>query len=204
MDHETLSHVFEPFFTTRKDGKGTGLGLSIVYGIVRQSDGYLTAESQPGRGTTFRIWWPRVEQPKGTVGSPAAPRPAPGSETILVVEDRGDVRGLVVAILQKNGYRVLSAPSAEEALSVAESSPHIDLLLSDVVMPGMNGRDLAAALTARDPQLKVILMSGYAADVVKTENLADEGIAFMQKPLIGDILTAKIRQVLDTRTARQA
>jgi CheY-like chemotaxis protein len=202
MDQETLSHVFEPFFTTRKDGKGTGLGLSIVYGIVKQSNGHLTAESQPGVGTTFRIWWPCVNEPDPAVEGPAVSRPAHGSETILVVEDRAEVRDLVAALLARCGYRVLSASSAEAALQVVEDSPPIDLLLSDVVMPGMNGRELAALLTAGDPHLKVILMSGYAADVVKGASLPEAGIAFLQKPLIGDTLTAKIRQVLDTRRVR--
>ncbi|HYA17482.1 MAG TPA: PAS domain S-box protein [Bryobacteraceae bacterium] len=203
MDSETLSHVFEPFFTTRKDGKGTGLGLSIVYGIVKQSNGCLTVESEPGKGTTFRIWLPRVEEPNPVSGESASPVHPEGSETVLVVEDREDVRRLVVSILERRGYRVESAPSGESALELVRNLRQpIDLLLTDVVMPGMNGRELAARLTARDSRLKVILMSGYAADVITPENLEESGIAFLQKPLTADVLISRVRQSLDSRSAQ--
>jgi CheY-like chemotaxis protein len=200
MDSETLSHVFEPFFTTRKDGKGTGLGLSIVYGVVKQSNGYLTVESQPGEGTTFRIWWPCVEQ-AATVSEASVSTPHPaGSETILVVEDRDEVRRLVVSILERCGYCVESASSGEEALDLVDTLHRsVDLLLTDVVMPGMNGRELADRLTAQDPRLKVILMSGYTADVITPENRPESGVAFIQKPLTADVLIAKVRQSLDSR-----
>jgi two-component system cell cycle sensor histidine kinase/response regulator CckA len=199
MDKETLPHIFEPFFTTRRDGKGTGLGLSIVYGIVQQSNGYVTAESEPGVGTTFRIWWP-VANPPPPAANVVEERPAPGSETILVVEDREEVRTLVVAILKAKGYRVLSAANGKAALQIVSELPKpIDLLLTDVVMPGMNGRDLAARVTAIWPAVKVILMSGYAADVIEPENLPDSGMAFIQKPFTPDSLNARVRLLLDSR-----
>jgi CheY-like chemotaxis protein len=203
MDEETLAHIFDPFYTTRKDGKGTGLGLSIVYGIVRQTNGHLRVESQPGVGTTFRIWWQQARNEQGGRGAAAveastrAVQKTP--ETVLLVEDREEVRNLMTAILGKSGYRILAAADAEEAIETAASHPgEIDLLLTDVVMPGMNGRELAERLVAADPELKVILMSGFAAEVIKPGSTRHAGFAFLQKPVTADALTAKVREILAT------
>jgi CheY-like chemotaxis protein len=199
MDQETLAHVFDPFYTTRRDGKGTGLGLSIVYGIVRQSGGCIDVESTPGVGTTFRIWWKRAVEAANQKLETAPPREArAGSELILLVEDRDEVRKLMKAMLERAGYRVLSAASGDDAMEVAaESTEHIDLLLTDVVMPGMNGRDLAERLTAKDPELRVIFMSGFAAEVIRPESARNAGFAFLQKPITAEALTSKLREVLD-------
>jgi PAS domain S-box-containing protein len=214
MDKETLAHIFEPFFTQRRDGKGTGLGLSIVYGIVQQSKGHLTVESNPGSGTTFRICWPRVDskpldvRDEGAVGDEGDVRDAgvsvrqsaASSETILIVEDRDDVRGLVVAILQKRGYGIMAASCADDALRMAaEASGTIDLLLTDIVMPEMNGHELAKLLRMRDPALKVLFMSGYAANVIKGEMLTESGFDFIQKPMTGQALADKVRHILDAK-----
>jgi two-component system cell cycle sensor histidine kinase/response regulator CckA len=203
MDRETLAHIFEPFFTTRGDEQGTGLGLSIVYGVVRQNNGYLTVESEPGLGTTFRIWWPMAKEHPEIDAGTAALRTSGGSETILVVEDRDEVRELVKAILGRSGYHVLTASGANTAIQYFDEFPEsVDLLLTDILMPGMNGRDLATLLTKREPRLKVIFMSGYEAGVLLKGSLADSGIAFLQKPLAADDLINKVREVLDSRSVR--
>jgi len=200
MDQETLAHIFDPFYTTRKDGKGTGLGLSIVYGIVRQSNGHLKVESQPGIGTTFRIWWQRASAAASPAAAGASRRERETPETILLVEDREEVRNLMAAILGKAGYQVLAAPDAAEAIRIVGArAGEIDLLLTDVVMPGMNGRELAERLSADDPRLKVILMSGFAAEVIKPGAGRSSPFAFLQKPVTADALTAKVREILSSR-----
>jgi PAS domain S-box-containing protein len=200
MDAETLEQAFEPFFTTKERGKGTGLGLSTVYGIVRQSDGHVQVTSAPGRGTTFRVYLPRSEDERisGIRPSVGSRR---GTETVLVVEDEPAVRSLVQAVLQRKGYTVLVARDGAGALAVLDGHPEaIHALLTDVVMPGMNGHELAALVRSRRPSIRVILMSGYTADV-PTELGTEGGPVFLPKPFTEQSLTAKLREALDTPQA---
>ncbi|HOL96288.1 MAG TPA: PAS domain S-box protein [bacterium] len=200
MDAETISHIFEPFFTTKTESGGTGLGLSTVYGITKQNEGHIHVYSEPGKGSTFKIYFPRIEAESGETG--ILPReytlPA-GSETILIVEDEAPVRQLTVRILQGCGYRVLEAASCEEALATSRSLPEpIHLLLTDVVMPVMSGRRLAAQLALERPGLKVLYMSGYTDDAVVQHGILESETAFLQKPFTPAALAQKIRAVLDT------
>jgi two-component system, cell cycle sensor histidine kinase and response regulator CckA len=198
MDKETQSRIFEPFFTTKEKGKGTGLGLSTVYGIVKQSGGYIFAQSELGRGTTFRIYLPRVEDPAehaGPVKNPAAA--TGGSETVLLVEDEESVRELVRETLANKGYNVIEADNGETGLRVsAEYAGTIDLLVTDVVMPGMSGRELAQRVTAARPQIKVLFLSGYTEDAIIHEGVLEPGTAFLQKPFTLQLLSRKVREVL--------
>ena len=198
MDQETLKNIFEPFFTTKEQGKGTGLGLSTVYGVVRQSGGWINVQSKPGKGTTFEVYLPRAEGvPAAEEAAPSTASAAGGSETVLVVEDQTEVRNLVLAVLKREGYRVLEAGGGERALLVAGQHPGpIHLLVTDVVMPGMTGRELAAVLTARRPEMKVLYMSGYAEDVIAHRGVLEDGVAFMQKPFAPDKLTQEVRKLL--------
>ena len=198
MDVETKSHVFEPFFTTKEWGKGTGMGLSTVYGIVKQSGGYIWVYSEVGKGTTFKIYFPQAEGPtpfaSDGVGSGKI---LPGSETILLVEDEELLRTPIREILERQGYSVLEASHGEEALVVARQYPGpINLLLSDIVMPGMNGRDLAGQLSRTRPELKVLFMSGYTHNAIVHQGVLEEGLAFLEKPFTPEALAVKIRQVL--------
>jgi len=199
MDAATLARVFEPFFTTKERGKGTGLGLASVYGIVRQSGGHITVSSTPGAGTTFRIHLPRVDAPVDSARE-ARPvtAPAAGSETILVAEDEQIVRVLIRKVLEQAGYTVLLAGGGVEALQLAERhTGRIHLLVTDVVMPGMNGRELARRLVAARPETKVLYLSGYADDAVERHGVLDPGTAFMQKPFGPSALARRVRDVLD-------
>ena len=202
MDAETRSHIFEPFFTTKGAGKGTGLGLSTVYGIVKQSGGTIWVESAPGRGTTFEIYLPLVEE---TAASGelhrALPAPTPGgTETILVVEDEMSVRKLAAEFLGSNGYRVLEAQDGAEALQVCEEHrAPIHLLMTDVVMPGMSGRELAVRLTGARPEMKVIYVSGYTDDAIVQHGVREEGTVFLQKPFSLDALARTVREALDSK-----
>ena len=200
MGADTLSHAFEPFFTTKERGKGTGLGLSTVYGIVRQSDGRVQIASVPGRGTTFQVYLPRSDE-KTTSGVRPSVGSGRGAETVLVVEDEAAVRGLVRAILERKGYVVLVAEGGAAALELVDThSGVIHVLLTDVVMPGMNGRDLAARARAKRPAMKVVFMSGYTADV-PADLAVEGGLGFLGKPFNERALTAKIREVLDAPPA---
>jgi two-component system cell cycle sensor histidine kinase/response regulator CckA len=198
MEPDILQKIFEPFFTTKPLGVGTGLGLATVYGIVEQSGGWISVSSQPGQGTIFRIYLPRIEQiPEAPVARQSAERPVTGGETVLVVEDQADVRKLAIAILAKIGYRLLEAANGADALSVAGSFPeHIDLLVTDVVMPGMTGRELASRLQAVRPNLKVLYTSGYTADVIAHEGVLDHGVSYLAKPFAPADLATKVRGVL--------
>jgi CheY-like chemotaxis protein len=199
MDAETRSHLFEPFFTTKEKGKGTGLGLSTVYGIVKQSGGSITVESAPGRGTTFRIYFPRVEQEvQETAGSAEAIDPARGRETILLVEDEPAVRGLVHATLRLHGYTVLEARHGIEALLTSTKfvGP-IHLLLTDVVMPQMSGPEVAEKLLTVRPGIKVLYMSGYPDHPVFDQGGMSRETGFMPKPFSPHVLAQKVREVLD-------
>jgi two-component system, cell cycle sensor histidine kinase and response regulator CckA len=201
MDKEIQSRIFEPFFTTKEKGKGTGLGLSTVYGIIKQSRGYVLVESEPGLGTTFRIYLPRVEDALEPAGPAGVSRPqAGGSETVLLVEDEESVRQLVRETLESKGYKVLEADNGEAALRiVSEYSEKIDMLITDVVMPGMSGRELSARLCASRPQTKVLYLSGYTEDAIGHEGVVDPDTAFLQKPFTLQMLSRKVREVLGER-----
>jgi PAS domain S-box-containing protein len=202
MDAATAARVFEPFFTTKGLGKGTGLGLSTVFGIVEQSGGSIQLFSEPGKGSTFKIYLPRVTgtAPAGARGSVSPPRASRGVETILLVEDDEQVRGVAHKILEMNGYRVIVAGSAREAIAASERHPEvIDLLLSDVVMPLMSGPELAKRLVLARPDLKVLCMSGYTDDSVMRHGVFEAKIAFLQKPITPLVLAAKVREVLDSK-----
>ncbi|WP_437932248.1 ATP-binding protein [Sorangium sp. So ce291] len=200
MDQDTLSHLFEPFFTTKARGKGTGLGLATVYGIVSQSGGLLEVESEVGRGATFRVYLPRVEGRSEVAPAGARPSPVGGDETVLVVEDDDAVRKLIVEVLERRGYGVVSAASAEEALAALalEGVDAVDLLLTDLVMPGMNGRELAERALALHPRARVLYMSGYADDVFAGAE-PDGERALLQKPFTPDTLAQRVRDLLDRR-----
>jgi PAS domain S-box-containing protein len=200
MDSATQQRVFEPFFTTKEMGKGTGLGLATVYGVVKQSGGSIWVESQPGRGTTFRVLLPAQSQPAAPTTDTVAPVSTPargGVETILVVEDRKETRQAIVDMLRRHGYTVLDAGDGATALSIAQRHRGgIDLLLTDVVMPGLSGRDLAAALSAASPETRVLFMSGYPGDVIGHHGVLDASVAFIQKPFSLEILLRKVRSAL--------
>ena len=201
LAQEAEGQIFEPFFTTKEAGKGTGLGLSMVYGIVKQSQGHIWVYSEPGEGTTFKIYLPRYDEAPLSLPS-AAPLPEVaigGTETILLVEDEEDVREVVSRMLDQIGYRVLVAAGPAEAISLSqEYQDPIHLLFTDVVMPGMSGRELANHLQAQHPHLKVLFMSGYTANAVVHHGVLDPGIPFINKPFKFRILLQKIREVLDT------
>ncbi len=197
MDRETLSRAFEPFFTTKEPGKGTGLGLATVYGIVQQSGGHIRVESEVGRGTTFRIYLPRVDDAPEARVDATGPAPA-GRETLLLVEDDPAVRELVRELLADSGYTVLEARHAGEALEIAERyQGAIHLLVTDVVMPQMNGAELARRLVTVRPGLPVLYMSGYTDDLIAQRGVLSEGTVLLEKPFTPDALSRKIREALE-------
>lgn len=189
--------MFEPFFTTTEKGKGTGLGLSTVFGIVKQSGGSIWLYSEPGRGTTFKIFLPCVDRPKVSALPVAAERPVRGSETILLIEDDDEVRVVTGGILRGNGYRVIEGRNAADALRSAQDHSTIDLLLTDVIMPHLSGPELAKRLAPDRPNMKVLFMSGYTDGTVVRHGLLDDARSFLAKPITVAALTAKVREVLD-------
>jgi len=197
MNAETLAHIFEPFYTTKESGHGTGLGLSTVYGIVKQSGGYIWVYSEPGKGSTFKVYLPRVagleEEPAQKVSS-AEER---GTETILLVEDEEPVRELIQTILSGHGYQVIAADSPWQAEDIAAKfSGDIHLLLTDVVMPQTSGRELAGRIRAARRNIRILYMSGYTENVITSGGLLEHGLAFLQKPFSPGTLLHKIREVL--------
>ena len=204
MDAETQSHMFEPFFTTKEKGKGTGLGLATVYGVVKQSGGYIWVESEVGKGTQFEIFLPRVE---GEIEKPqkaSAPvKESRGGQTILVVEDEQALRKLTSSVLQDLGYTVLEAGDAAEALAlVKQSKPAVDLLLTDVVMPGKSGRDLADELVPQIPGMKVLFMSGYTDGAIAAHRVLEPGLSLLRKPFSSEELTQTVARILAGETER--
>ena len=198
MDKETLDQIFEPFFTTKGVGQGTGLGLATVYGIVKQNNGFINVYSEPGKGTTFRIYLPRyADQAVDTQRERAAEIPLSRGETVLVVEDEPAILKMGKMMLEKLGYRVLAAGTPGEAIGLAEEhASEIHLLITDVVMPEMNGRDLAERLQSLYPGMKILFMSGYTADVIAHRGVLDEGVNFIQKPFSMKDLAVKVREAL--------
>jgi two-component system, cell cycle sensor histidine kinase and response regulator CckA len=197
MDKETQSRIFEPFFTTKEKGKGTGLGLSTVYGIVKQSGGYVMVESDEGRGTTFQIYLPRVEGVAENHPIPTVHAALGGTETVLLVEDEESVRQLVRETLAAKGYRVMEAQNGESGIAAAaQHDGKIDLVITDVVMPGMGGRELVKRLAQTRPETKVLYLSGYTEDAILSEDTIESGAAFLQKPFTLQNLSSKVREVL--------
>ncbi len=199
MDKETLNNLFEPFFTTKEVGKGTGLGLATIYGIVKQNNGFINVYSEPGQGTTFRIYLPRYSAANETHEVIQPEKPAPtGNETILLVEDEPAILNMTRMMLERKGYSVLFAASPAEAIDMAKAhADKIHLIMTDVVMPEMNGRDLSSRITALYPDIKLLFMSGYTANVIAHQGVLDEGVAFIQKPFSMKDLAVKVREVLD-------
>jgi PAS domain S-box-containing protein len=199
MPPEIQERVFEPFFTTKEVGKGTGLGLSTVYGIVKQSDGYVWVYSEPGHGTTFKVYLPLQTDAQRPVERPVLEQaPPPGAETILLVEDEDVVRELVREVLDMNGYTVLESRNGPEALALAAAhAGRIHLMLTDLVMPRMSGRELAEKLGPQRPDMRVLYMSGYTDDTVLHHGIVDPGVSFLQKPFRAEALARKVREILD-------
>jgi len=203
MDKQTQAKIFEPFFTTKDPGKGTGLGLSTVYGIVKQNGGYIWVYSEVGKGATFRIYFPRAEGVEhGTEKEAVQPLPPRGTETVLLVEDEDPLRQLARTCLETGGYKVLSVPNAKAALELIEQTPDpIDLLLTDVIMPGMSGRELANIVTRLRPGIKVLFMSGYTNDLIAQYGVLEAGTLLLEKPFTLYSLLDKVDSALQT-TAR--
>jgi CheY-like chemotaxis protein len=197
MDAEARAHLFEPYFTTRDRGARSGLGLATVYGVVKRSGGFVWVYSEPGLGTSVKIYLP-LPRPGPT---PVLPTPVPivslrGTETILLVEDEDAVRAVARHVLQRHGYAVIETARPEDALALADGTQAVDLLLTDIVMPGVGGRALAAQFTARRPGTRVLFMSGYPAAAIGRHQMLDRGLAFLQKPFSAAALAEKVREVL--------
>jgi CheY-like chemotaxis protein len=199
MDAETKARIFEPFFTTKEMGKGTGLGLAIVYGVVKQSNGYIWVYSEPGQGATFRIFLPRVEETPETIGPRSSEATLPnGTETILLVEDEQSLRTIARLFLEGKGYTILEAASGQQAMEIArQHAGQIHLLLTDVIMPGMNGRELAEAVAASRAGIKLLYMSGYTDELVTQQGILNPGLQLLEKPFTRESLLSRVRAVLD-------
>lgn len=200
MDEKTRTKIFEPFFTTKEVGKGTGLGLSIVYGIVKQNSGYVSVYSEPGRGTTFRIYLPAILMNIEEAGAAALTDAARGTETVLVAEDDADVRKLTKAVLEGAGYTVIEAVDGENAIRLfAEHKDEIELVLIDVIMPKANGKAVSEAIRKMRPRVKIIFTSGYTADIIHKKGILEEGAHFIAKPILPNALLDRVRKTLDKR-----
>jgi CheY-like chemotaxis protein len=201
MDKETLEHIFEPFFTTKEPGKGTGLGLSTVYGIVKQHGGSISVDSEKNRGSVFTIFFPRVIEGKAAFEKAKSfdEAAACGTETVLVAEDNEMVRTLACSMLEDLGYRVLPAENVDQCLNFAkEYQGAIHMLLTDVVMPKLNGKELFSLISYIRPELKVLYMSGYSSNVIGRHGVLDEGVHFIQKPFSIQVLSQKVRDALES------
>jgi CheY-like chemotaxis protein len=202
IDPAALPQIFEPFYTTKEVGNGTGLGLATVYGIVKQSGGYIYVDSTPGRGSCFTVFLPRHAEAGEKLPLPTTTAPR-GSETILVVEDEDAVRAVVRRMLERSGYTVREAADGAEALALLEASTeNFDLVLTDVVMPALHGRALVEQLTARQPRLRVLYMSGYTDDDILRRGLMQPSTALLQKPFTPDALARAVREALDGDPSR--
>jgi CheY-like chemotaxis protein len=200
MDAETKSHLFEPFFTTKPQGKGTGLGLATVFGIVKQSSGHIFVHSKPGHGTTFKIYLPRIEEAAQPTHSDTRETSIRGDEVILLVEDEEAVRKSAAEYLAENGYTVLVASRGSEALEIAERHEEpIHLMLTDLVMPKMSGRDLAEKIKATHPETKVVFMSGYSNNLLSSQQVLDPKHVLLQKPFRLAALGLCIREALNSK-----
>jgi two-component system cell cycle sensor histidine kinase/response regulator CckA len=200
MDRETQANIFEPFFTTKEKGKGTGLGLATVFGIVKQSGGHIVVESEPGHGSVFRLYLPQADGVEDTPEEKQAPTGLSGSETVLLTEDQDDVRAAAREVLRRYGYQVLEARNAGEALLTCERYPQpIHLLLTDVVMPQMSGRELADRLSGLRPEMKVLYMSGYTDTAIVNDGELEANIAYLPKPWLPEQLARRVREVLDEK-----
>ena len=198
MDAETQAHIFEPFFTTKEKGKGTGLGLATVYGVVKQSGGFVWVYSEPNQGTTFKIYLPCAEGIASAKERPTLETPRRGSETVLLVEDEKGVRELTCEYLEANGYSVMMAENGDQAIEIASKhAGNIHLLLTDVVMPGMSGRELAVKIEAIRPGIKVLYMSGYTDQAIVHHGILAADAVVLQKPFTLNSLAGKLRQALD-------
>jgi CheY-like chemotaxis protein len=197
---ELIDRIFEPFFTTKPTGRGTGLGLATVYGIAKQNGGYIGVESEPGRGSTFMVFLPvAIGEREADAPAPTAEAVRGGSETLLVVEDEPAMLEVTRDVLADLGYRVLATASPGEALSIAAAEgDRLDLLVTDLVMPEMNGRELAALLQARHPRLRCLFVSGYTADIVAQRGIVEPGVHLLSKPFTASELTARVRRLLDS------
>jgi CheY-like chemotaxis protein len=203
MSSETAAHIFEPFFTTKGGTKGTGLGLATVYGIVKQSGGFIWVYSEPGKGATFKVYFPRVDEPaQSDLRAKIENDAKGGTETVLLVEDDDTVRELAEVILTGQGYRVIGADCPKKAEEIAlKRGTEIDLVLTDVIMPSMSGRELVKKLLAQNGKMRVLYMSGYTDNVIAEGGVLEEGLAFLQKPFSPRALVQKVREVLDAGVA---
>jgi CheY-like chemotaxis protein len=205
MDEAVRSRLFEPFFTTKPKGKGTGLGLSTTYGIVKQSGGYIWADSAPGKGASFSIYLPRAQAEPDRVSEKPAVESVRGTETILLVEDEPEVRSLVERVLRDQGYQVLVADRPSEALTISlRSDLRLDLMVTDIVMPEMNGWELARRLKPHRPDLRVLYLSGYADESITRQGVLDPGVTLLEKPFRPRDLAQRVREVLNDGSVRRA
>lgn len=203
MDTDTQAHIFEPFFTTKEQGKGTGLGLATVYGVVKQSGGFIWVYSEVGKGTSFKIYLPRVDQPEDKGSTPALFSEAPrGTETILLAEDEQDVREVAREFLESGGYTVIEAHNGTEALGLAsEHKSSIDLLVTDMVMPGMTGRELARRLQHHQPGIGVIYMSGYSEQTAAETAQGEASMRLLTKPFSRSSILRAVREALNVSSS---
>jgi CheY-like chemotaxis protein len=199
MDEKTRQRIFDPFFTTKEVGKGTGLGLSMAYGIIKQHNGFITCYSEPGRGTTFRIYLPIISEPAEQSKSTPGVLPRGGTETLLLAEDDGMTRKLCRLLLENSGYKVIEAANGEEAVAqLIALKDEIRLVLIDVIMPRMNGREAYRRMEQIKPGIKAIFISGYTADIFQKKEIFEEGINFLSKPLLHKELLVAVRNLLDS------